>query len=212
MNKGKFIVLEGGEGAGKSTLAREIEKTFGILRTHEPGGTPRAEAIRKEVLFQKKQSRLSVKEEFSLMWEARADHVANLILPNLHYGSHVICDRFDGSTYAYQVCGEDGDDLREMFFTKREEVLFRCEPDLYLILDVPVEIGLARMRESTKKQSVFDEREEAFHERVRAGFSEFAELARDCGAKAEVIDASQSPEQVKAEVFDHIMRLEARLN
>lgn len=194
--RGKFIVLEGGEGTGKTTLSRALASAFGAETTHEPGGTPFAQKIREDVLSSRE---LSVDTQFALMWAARADHVEKFILPTLETGKHVICDRFDGSTYAYQVCAEGRADLREPFQAMKRAYLQGCKPDLYLVLDVPVEESLSRMTKSTKKQTVFDEREKAFHEKVRLGFQEFAELP---DVDSRTIDASKPFREVKAEALE----------
>src|SRR5579864_4280814 len=107
MEKGKFIVLEGGEGAGKSTQLRVIKEILGddIVITREPGGSPYAEEIRNVILKSTNAGQADAKTHFALFWAARADHMKNTVLPALNAGKHVISDRFDSSTFAYQIYG-----------------------------------------------------------------------------------------------------------
>lgn len=198
--RGKFIVLEGGEGSGKSTLATSLAKELDAVLTHEPGGTAFSEELREMVLHRD----LSVFTQFALMWAARADHLEKTILPALESGRHVICDRFDGSTFAYQVCGEECEALFEPFRAMRRAYLKNAAPDLYLILDVSPKEGLARMGRATQNQTVFDRRKEEFHQSVRSGFEEFQDLFH---GKVRMLDASKMPEAVEHQARELIKAL-----
>lgn len=199
MAKGKFIVLEGGEGSGKSTMARAIAERYGAHLTREPGGSAFAEWVREEILSGEFSGQLSARSQFALLWAARANHIEKFIQPKLEAGEHVVCDRFDGSTFAYQSETEDGHDLHPLFFSMREHFLAGGQPDRYLVFDVPVGEGLRRVEERREKTNIFDDREFTFHERVRANLSAFAELSE---IPAKVIDASQSMETVRESVLD----------
>src|SRR6185436_4968326 len=167
MNKrGKFIVVDGGEGAGKTTLIEEAKKVFGdrILYSRETGGTPFAEEVR--MLTHKEGYKdLSPESFFGLVWAARADHVRTFIEPALARGVSVISDRFDSSTFAYQLYGQNGQHLEALFWQTRELFLGPTKPDPYIFLDVEPRIALSRLFERTEQKTHFDKRESGFHER-----------------------------------------------
>lgn len=193
MKRGKFIVFEGGEGCGKSTLAEEMVRRFHTSYTREPGGTPFAEQLRHEVLQGEYSDSISPKAQFALMWSARADNVEHFIEPTLADGRHVICDRFDGSTFVYQIKAGDGD-LHDLFFSTREIFLRGCKPDLYLVFDVPPETGMERVKDRKDTLTVFDKKNIEFHKSVRQGYLEFAALPE---IPSQIIDASQPLEEVR---------------
>ncbi|MEW5973705.1 MAG: dTMP kinase [Pseudomonadota bacterium] len=195
--KGRFIVLEGGEGAGKSSnldvLQRLLEdRGLRVLRTREPGGTPLGEAVR-GLLLDPAFTGMEAKTELLLMFAARAQHVAQVIRPALEEGVWVISDRFTSSSYAYQGGGRglphDAIAWLESF------VQDELRPDLTLLLDTPVEVGLARMRSRGEPEDRIEREGRPFFERVRAAFLAQAEVAPDRFA---VIDAIQSLDEVQA--------------
>lgn len=195
--KGRFIVLEGGEGAGKSSnldvLQRLLEdRGLRVLRTREPGGTPLGEAVR-GLLLDPAFAGMEVKAELLLMFAARAQHVTQVIRPALEAGVWVISDRFTSSTYAYQGGGR-GLPWQAIAWLEtfvQEEL----RPDLTLLLDTPVEVGLARMRGRGEPEDRIEREGRPFFERVRAAFLAQAEAAPDRFA---VIDASQPLDEVQA--------------
>ena len=174
--RGRFITIEGGEGAGKSTqldlLATTLQRA-GILlrRTREPGGSAGAEAIRK-LLLDGTDERWDAVAEALLLYAARRDHVARLIAPALERGIWVICDRFADSTLAYQGYGR-GLPLADLAALHRF-ALGDFKPDLTLILDLPATDGLARAARRTDAADRFERLDRAFHERLREGFREIA--------------------------------------
>ncbi len=185
---GRFIVLEGGDGAGKSAVQAALVERLradgrNVVATREPGGTELGERIRDLVLAQR-----SVGDPLSelLLFEAaRAHLVATVIRPALETSVTVVCDRFAASSTAYQGYGRNlGRDLVEQANAIATGGL---TPDLTLLLDVPVEIGLQR-RSGAGAANHFDNETLDFHNRVRAGF---LEIARDGAAAWAVIDASQ---------------------
>ncbi len=195
--KGRFIVLEGGEGAGKSSnldvLQRLLEdRGLRVLRTREPGGTPLGEAVR-GLLLDPAFAGMEVKAELLLMFAARAQHVTQVIRPALEAGVWVISDRFTSSTYAYQGGGRGlpWEAIAWLESFVQEEL----RPDLTLLLDTPVEVGLARMRGRGEPEDRIERERRPFFERVRAAFLAQAEAAPDRFA---VIDASQPLDEVQA--------------
>ena len=155
---GIFITLEGGEGTGKSTQSKRLVKALearGIasVATREPGGSPGAEDIRK-LLVTGEPGRWDALTEMLLLFAARADHVARTIQPALEAGKYVICDRFTDSTYAYQGAGRGTP--RETIRRIESVVLEDFKPDLTLILDLPVDTGLARAKSRGAAESRFE--------------------------------------------------------
>ena len=206
--KGKFIVIEGVDGAGKGTVIKSLKEYFkkGFIFTREPGGTHVAEKIRTLSLDDLYSSGLNDKTQFSLMWAARADHVDKLIAPNLHKGNNVITDRFDLSTYAYNIYGQEGNScLENLFWETRDVYLDQYVPDLYIFLDVDPEIGRERQKIANQENNHFDDKDSSFKERVRNGSLKFLENI-DIG-NVFIIDASQSPEDVFKEVLTHITEI-----
>ena len=197
---GRFITLEGGEGAGKSTLARTLAERLraqglAVDVTREPGGTDNAEAIR-ELLIHGETGRWSPACETLLLYAARADHVARRIRPALERGAWVICDRFSDSTRAYQ--GAAGGMTGAAIDAIEQAALAGFAPDLTLILDLDPEIGLERTRSRGEAETRFERREPAFHAALRAGFLDIAEAEP---ARCAVIDAARGAEAVAEDAF-----------
>ncbi|MBX6342669.1 MAG: dTMP kinase, partial [Thermomicrobiaceae bacterium] len=195
-----FVTFEGPEGGGKSTQARLLaraleERGYAVVTTREPGGTPVGEAIR-AILLGPEHSAMLAKTEALLNTAARAQHVAQVIRPALEAGRVVICDRFADSTLAYQGAGRGLDEaaLREL----QRFAIGDLVPDLTLLLDVPVAVGLARRVASGEPLSRFDVDERAFHERVRDWF--LGAAARE-PSRWRVIDAERAPEEVARDVL-----------
>jgi dTMP kinase len=192
---GRFITIEGGEGAGKSTLQRGLVAALGqagidALATREPGGAPGAEDIRK-LLVEGAPERWDAVSEALLVVAARRCHVTGTIRPALAAGRWVVCDRFADSTAAYQgyAGGVALDDLGAL----HRLIAGGLAPDLTLILDLPVAIGLARAAARPGGETRFERKGRDFHERLRQGF---LDIARREPARCAVIDAAAPPEQV----------------
>jgi dTMP kinase len=191
--RGRFIVLEGGEGAGKSSVQRALADRLRrggreIVVTREPGGTPLGERVREILLAQSAAG--DALAELLLFEAARAQLVTTVILPALARGAIVLCDRFAASSVAYQGYGRGlGRDVVERANAVATGGL---SPDLTLLLDLPVEAGLAR-RSREGAANHFDAQTVAFHERVRAGF---LELARESPASWHIIDAARPIDEV----------------
>jgi len=202
---GRFITLEGGEGTGKSTQAKRLAAAFeakglSALATREPGGSPGAEEIRK-LLVTGEPGRWDAMTETLLVFAARADHVARTIRPALEAGRIVVCDRFTDSTYAYQGVGRGVP--RETIRRIEAVVLDDFKPDLTLVLDLPVETGLARAHSRGAGETRFEKFDTAFHEKLRQAFLDIAKRAPD---RCMVIDASQSEDAVAGAIWDAAAR------
>jgi dTMP kinase len=202
----RFISLEGIEGAGKSTLARALEATLvarglTVKLTREPGGTPLAERLRALVL-ERGAERISAEAETLLMFAARAVHVENLIRPALSGGAWVICDRFTDATRAYQGAGRGVD--AELIERLARTVHGNLWPHRTVLLDLPVNTGLARARKRAGAGDRFEDQDRRFFERVRA---RYLALAAAEPTRVRVVDAAQAPDRVTARAFDAIADL-----
>jgi dTMP kinase len=211
MSRGRFITLEGIEGAGKSTVASALVEALrargvAVRQTREPGGTPLAERLRQLVLTRGDES-LSAEAETLLMFAARAIHLDNLVRPALERGEWVICDRFTDATRAYQGGGRGVDaGLIEHLAVSVHKGL---EPDLTLLLDLPVSVGLdrARSRRQANGESVADRFESEtlqFFERVRASY---LAIAKRDAHRCRVIDATSDPQTVQAAALSMLKEL-----
>ncbi|HUP92068.1 MAG TPA: dTMP kinase [Solimonas sp.] len=198
MSRGRFVTLEGGEGAGKSTQLAFVKgwlegRGRRVLTTREPGGSKLAEAIRGLVL-QDWPETMDPQTELLLMFAGRAAHLRATVVPALDTGTDVVCDRFVDSSYAYQGAGKG---VPEAQIRALEAMVVGARaPDLTLVLDLPPELGLARTARRGE-QNRFEAEPLAFMQRVRAAF-----LARAAAEpqRCEVIDASQSLAGVQAQI------------
>ncbi|MDH5776740.1 MAG: dTMP kinase [Gammaproteobacteria bacterium] len=196
--RGKFITIEGGEGVGKTTNINFIQELLSqaqvdFISTREPGGTPFAEKIR-DLLLDAKQTRISDDTELLMMFAARAQHLAELILPALDKGQWVICDRFTDATYAYQGGGRgiDNDRIKVL----EDWVQGDLRPDLTLLLDVPVEVGMKRASERSAPDR-FEQEQNEFFQRVRTAYLQRAEAEPQ---RYRVIDASLALDAVQSQI------------
>jgi dTMP kinase len=195
LSGGRFITLEGGEGTGKSTQAKRLEasleaKGIACLVTREPGGSPGAEDIRK-LLVHGEPGRWDVLTELLLIFAARTDHVARTIKPALAAGKWVICDRFTDSTYAYQGVARGLD--RETIRRVESVAIGEFKPELTVVLDLPVEVGLQRARARTSDETRFEKFNSEFHEKLRAAFHK---IAVQNGDRCVLIEAQGSEDDV----------------
>jgi dTMP kinase len=204
VGQGTFITFEGGEGGGKSTQVKRLagvlqKQAYNVLLTREPGGATGAELIR-GLLLQGDPGRWDGTTEMLLHYAARRDHMAQTVWPALARGQVVISDRFADSTMAYQGFGHGLD--RNSIAAVHHASLGDFQPDLTLILDLPVEIGLARAlsRPDMAKSSAEDRYERMgkdFHERLRQGF---LTIAHENPKRCKVIDASRDIDSIQADV------------
>lgn len=196
---GRFVTLEGIEGAGKSTQVQTVVeslRTAGhrVRVTREPGGTALGEAVR-SVLLDRGHTGMSADAEMLLVFAARAEHIAKVIRPALVDGEWVVCDRFTDATYAYQGGG------RELGFQRVAEleswVQAELRPDLTLLFDIPVEVGLRRAGRRAGPSDRFENETLTFFGRVRDAY---LSLAKAQPSRFVLIDAEASLDDVTASV------------
>lgn len=203
-SKGIFITLEGPDGCGKTTHAGKIAQYlkrmgFSVVRTREPGGTPVAEKIRRILL--KVDNRMSSEAELLLYEASRADHVTNLIRPALKKGKIVICERFCDATLAYQGYGRGlhKRDIKNL----NKYCTGSLKPDLTILLDLPVSVGLQRVINAgtSGKPADMDRLEQehiSFHRRVRRGY---LKIAAQEPRRVKIISSAQSISRVYEEII-----------
>ena len=200
-HKGLFIAFEGGEGCGKSTQARLLynnleRRNIPAVLTHEPGGTPLGNRIR-GILKVKRDFNISPQAELLLFAACRAQLIRDVILPALDGGANIICDRFSGSTLAYQGYGRGlGLELIESINSAATGGL---EPDFIFLLDLQPESGLGRKHNTGDDR--FEAENIAFHRKVRDGYLDLA--GRDPGRWI-VIEAKQPVEKLAQIILDHV--------
>jgi len=204
--KGRFITFEGGEGVGKSTQIKRLaanlaEVGIDAVRTREPGGTPKAEAIRSFIL-QGKSEAWGAGAEAVLFAAARHDHVTQLIAPNLEAGRWVLSDRFADSTRAYQ--GLTGGVDTKTVDALEDLALDGQVPDLTLLLDMSPDEAFARVEQRALEDGIptvvdrFEKEDIVWHRRLREGFLKIAE---DNPERCVVIDASQGEDEMAAAIW-----------
>jgi dTMP kinase len=202
MPKGKFITLEGGEGVGKTTNLAFIkdyleQHNITVVVTREPGGTPLAEKLR-QLLLDKNSEAISDKAELLMIFAARSQHIKHVIEPALARGDWVLCDRFTDATYAYQGGGRN---MRVSTIAWLENLVQgNLKPDLTLLFDAPVELGMERAR----NRSIFDRFESekiSFFEQVRRAYLLQAELYPE---RIKVIKANQPLLEVQRTLINAI--------
>jgi dTMP kinase len=186
--RGKFITLEGLDGAGKSThLAHLVEVLKGrgktVVQTREPGGTPLGEKLREILLSEP----MHLETEALLMFAARREHLAQVIVPALERGDWVVCDRFTDASFAYQGGGR-GLALGKLNALEAW-VQGDLNPDLTLLFDVPTEVALGRVKNMGRELDRFEQEKLEFFERVRAAY---LQRARSAPHRIRVVDGSKS--------------------
>ena len=198
MKKGFFISLEGGEGAGKSTQNKRIVEWLSgqgkvIVETREPGGTVVSEQIR-QVLLDTRNAGLNPTAELLMMFAARSQLVQEVILPAMEEGKVIVCDRFADASYAYQGGGRQ---LGTEIVAQVERIVLKgLQPDLTLLFDIPVELGMTRVADRGEADR-FEVESIKFFERVRRAYLDSAKANPH---RFRVIDASQDEEQVWQQV------------
>ena len=206
--RGLFITLEGPEGAGKTTnrayLAEKLEaQGFQVTLTREPGGTALAEQIR-DILLAPHDEMMSVDTELLLMFAARAQHLAQVIMPALAAGKIVICDRFTDATYAYQGGGRGLDCSRIAML--EQFVQGDLRPDITLLFDLPVADGMARAV-ARGKLDRFEQEQQDFFEAVRQSY---LQRAQDDPERFRIVNAQQALEDVQKGLDAHLLEIMER--
>ena len=204
--EGIFITFEGGEGSGKTTqiqiLKRYLSSIFPnteIVISREPGGTEDAEQIR-EILVNGATDKLSAKTETLLMIASRAEHVEHVILPALQRGAIVLCDRFKDSSIVYQ--GIANDIPKEEIDKIHEFALKPCDPDLTILLDIPVETGIKRAMSRNQADQRFEQKGSEFHEKIRRGYLTLASLFPN---RIKIINAEQNTDDISSQISQVVM-------
>ena len=203
----KLITLEGGEGAGKSTVLSALAQALSgrgeeVVTTREPGGTPLAERIREMLLHPNHADAPTAETELLLMFASRAQHVASVVKPALARGAWVLSDRFTDASHAYQGGGRGVDGATIAMLESR---FVGVQPGLTLLLDVPVAVGRARAQGRAAPDRIESEAD-GFFERVRDAYRD---LATQQPRRFRVIDASQPAERVAADAvaaLDHYLQ------
>lgn len=204
---GRFITLEGPEGSGKSTAARHLAswlrtRNIRSVLTQEPGGTPLGDEVRRIVLHMRGMSDdLEPRADALLYAAGRAQHVERVIRPALERGDWVVCARYADSSLAYQGAGY-GNEMEEMR-RLQEFATDGLWPDLTILIDVPVEIGLERTRRRAQWNRFEDTEETEFFEKVREAY---LRLAADEPERFEIVDGSVSVEEADAAIADAVAR------
>lgn len=194
--RGKFITLEGVDGAGKSThlswLVTHLQaQGHNIVQTREPGGTPLGEKLRELLLHEP----MHLETEALLMFAARREHLERVIKPAVARGDWVVCDRFTDASFAYQGGGRG---LSSEKLSRLENwVQEGFQPDLTLLFDLPIDIAAQRMAGAARQLDRFEQEKADFHQRVRDAY-----LARaaQMPARVKVIDSRQTPEQIQKQL------------
>lgn len=204
MKKGKFIVFEGGDGCGKTTqiklLAKELKKQGKkVLVTHEPGGTKIADMIR-QVILHHNHEEVVPKAELLLFLASRAQHVHHKVLPALEKGTWVLCDRFSGSTFAYQIGARK---LPEADFIKKIDAYAKSglKEDLVFHLDLDPKKGIERKSKNNLKFNRLDNEKLKFHQAVRRYFIKLAKQKNWVK-----VNADQEVEEVKKDIYEIISK------
>lgn len=201
--KGRFITLEGPEGAGKTTQLRHVRDYLSVagcpvVTTREPGGTPLGERLR-ELLLTPRQSAMATDTELLLIFAARAEHLAQVVRPALERGDWVVCDRFTDASYAYQGGGRGVAD--ERIATLEDWVQGSLRPDCVLLLDLPVEQGRGRAVGRGMPADRFESEDRAFFERVR---DTYLARARRYPERYRIVDAGWPRDRV-SRMIDEVL-------
>ena len=196
--RGRFITIEGTEGVGKTTNIEYIKQWLdtnhiSFVSTREPGGTPLAEEIR-ELLLANREEKVCSKAELLMMFAGRAQHIDQVIEPQLAAGNWVLCDRFTDATYAYQGAGREMGN--ELIASLETMVHASMRPDLTLVLDVPVELGLERAGKRSEPDRFALEKTDFFN-RVR---NAYLSMAQQNPQRYKIIDASKTLEFVQQQI------------
>lgn len=203
---GKFISVEGIEGAGKSTQIQFIKSYLenfnkSVIVTREPGGTPLGEEIR-ELLLRPRKEGMSEDTELLLMFAARAEHIKQVISPALAAGQWVVCDRFVDATFAYQGGGRGIDAQR--ISSLSDWTLNGLGTDLTLLFDLPVHIGQQRVNQRLLEKDRFEQEKTDFFEKIRQCY---LDRAVNEPKRIQIIDASQSIDNIQQQVSTSLNKL-----
>ena len=190
--RGKYIVIEGGDGAGKDTQIENLRAAFpDFVYTREPGGTPLGKELRGMLLHGSK-GNVALPAEFFLFLADRAQHVEEVVKPALAAGKHVVSNRSWISFLAYQIYGREQLDWKPVVDASLKKIFQDCPVDLAIILNVPLTVGKERQRAMGKIPDTMESQPNDFHERIRQAFLTIGKAL----PQAKIIDASRSKEEV----------------
>jgi dTMP kinase len=204
--RGKFIVIDGMDGSGKGTQIKMLKERLvdtPVIFSREPGGSPLGEEIR-EILLRREGPKSNPISDFFLFFASRGSHIEETVEPARTKGIHVISDRYDSSTYAFQIFGEERQELKALYEAVRSNLdPKKFHPDLYIFLDLPGEVAYERRKnDNAQAKSKFDILPLEYHERTREGFREFVKKY----GPAELVDANRSPEVIHENMWKIISR------
>ena len=203
LNK-RFITFEGGEGSGKSTqirlLEKKLSKKYKVIITREPGGTREAELIR-NLLVRGKSGKWSGITEVLLNFTARKDHVEKIILPNLKKNKWVICDRFSDSTLAYQGYGRNVS--REIIKNLNKSLINNLKPALTFLLDIDPKIGLSRSKKRPNNELRYENMPLSYHKKIR---NAYLDIAKKNKKRIKIIDASLDKRDISEIIWSIIQK------
>jgi len=209
--RGKFIVIDGMDHSGKGVQIDMLKKalTGDLYFTREPGGTPLAEEIR-TILLRTDGPASNPLADFFLFLAARGSHIEDAVEVQRTQGRHVICDRYDSSTYAFQIHGEERGELEQVFWAMRNVLPERYRPDAYIFFDLPAEVAHERgVKAAGKAQSRFDAKLIEYHRRVQAGFVDFAKKlnSREHPEAALMINADRGVDAIHKDVLVAVQKM-----
>jgi dTMP kinase len=194
-------VIDGMDGSGKGTQIKLLQEKLidkPVLFTREPGGSPLGEEIR-EILLRSDGHPSNPMADFFLFFASRGSHVEDVVTPKREQGIHVISDRYDSSTYAFQIHGEERNELVGLFDAVRSQLdPAKYYPTLYIVLDLPAEVAYERRsKDASQAKSKFDIKPLEYHVRVREGFKKFAEHY----GPVDFVNAEQSPQEMHQQIW-----------
>ena len=205
IQQGRLITLEGGDGVGKTTHIELLEtyliaQGVSVLKTREPGGTAIGEALRKVLL--QDQLECSAETELMVLFAARAQHLHTVLRPGIYRGQWILCDRFTDATFAYQGGGRGISVERISYLETFVQEDF--QPDLTLLLDLPVEQGLARTTERGFRADRFEKQDFAFKERIRQSY---LQRQNKFPERIKLVDARKSVDEIQTTLQSHVLAL-----
>lgn len=199
---GKYIVIEGGEGAGKDTHIERLKNTFGeekFVYTREPGGTRLGKVLR-DILLHEAEGPISLPAEVFLFLADRAEHAERVVKPALAAGKHVVSNRSWISFLAYQIYGRGQYDWEPLVHQALEKIFKDCPIDLAIVLDIPYEVGHERMVKMGKQFDTMESMPRKSHDRIRKAFLDIAQELQ----QARVVDASRPVDEVWTDVKEAV--------
>lgn len=212
MPRGKFIAFDGMDGSGKDTQIKMLRGKLPQFPkganyfTYEPGGTHFADRIRALLMSDEYPSTPTC--DLLLFYASRASHLEDIVEPFLARGTNVLSNRYESSTWAFQLYGEEQRHLEKLMRAVRGAMPLMFVPDAYFIFDLPAEVAYARVEgRQGQDESRFDAKPVEYYQRVRTGFQEFAAFAAETGSQYFLIDANRSEEEIHADLWPKVLQI-----